>query len=414
MVEFFRGLFASGFMPHGMCYLWDPAVLWLNVISDGLISLCYYAIPLFLIGFFRSRQDLTFRWIFVAFAVFIVACGTTHAMGIWTVWHGAYRLDGVIKAITALASLVTAVLLIPLLPTLVKLPSPTALQQVNQRLEDANLELKQQIERGLVLEDQLAQAQKMEAIGRLAGGVAHDFNNMLTVILGYNRMVLDKAGQYPDTLDNAGEVQRAAERAATLTKQLLAFSRRQVFKPRAIDLNEVVGNMEKLLRPVIGEDIDFATCLEPTLATVQADPGHIDQIIMNLVVNAKDAMGPGGKLTIETANVNLDEAYAKSHPGITPGRHVQLTIGDNGPGMNEETKQRIFEPFFTTKELGQGTGMGLAIVFGIVKQSGGDISVDSQEGKGTTFKICLPAATSSDTSLEAAKPPPRQPTGKQG
>ena len=264
------------------------------------------------------------------------------------------------------------------------------------------------------LEEQLRLSQKMEAVGQLAGGIAHDFNNLLTVILGYNEMVINDVGNLPNVLEKAAEVQRAAERAASLTKQLLAFSRRQVLQPRVIDLNDVVRNIERLLRRVIGEDIDFAVRLEPELAPVQADPSHIDQVIMNLVVNARDAMPKGGKLTVETANVNLDEDYTQIHAGIIPGRYVQLAISDTGDGMNEETQRRIFEPFFTTKELGKGTGLGLSIVYGIVKQSGGDIWVYSQEGKGTTFKIYLPAITR-DTRRGVNQAPSRGiPSGSRG
>ncbi len=553
MGEFFRKLLASDFMPHGTCYFWNPPVLWLNVVSDGFITAAYYAIPVLLIIFFRKRKDISFRWIFVAFAVFIVACGTTHLMGIWTVWHGAYRLDGLIKAITAAASIVTTVMLVPLLPTLVDIPTPDAFSTTNRKLRDeidrgretarllerqasllelahdaiivrkldgtiifwnrgaelmygwtkseaegegthsllksvfpqpleeiekqlnsqnrwegeilhtrrdgtvvvassrwapregdqpgevevmeinrditerqrikqqlreaneqlerrvaertttlqetaaslerSNEELQQQMELSRKLEDQLIQSQKMEAIGRLAGGVAHDFNNVLTVILGYNGMVMEELKDQPRLLERAAEVQHAAERAASLTKQLLAFSRRQILQPAILDLNEVVRNMEKLLRHVIREDIDFATRLDPALASVRADPTHLDQVIMNLVINARDAMPGGGKLTVETANVVLDESYGQSHAGIVAGQYVQMAVSDTGHGMTQDTQRKIFEPFFTTKEVGKGTGLGLSIVYGIVKQNGGDIWVYSQAGKGTTFKIYLPAVS---------------------
>jgi two-component system, cell cycle sensor histidine kinase and response regulator CckA len=563
MLEFFQKLFTSDFMPHGMCFLWNPSVLWLNVISDGLICAAYYAIPVLLFLFFRKRKDIAFRWVFVAFAAFILACGTTHLLGVWTVWHGTYRLDGVVKALTASASVLTAIFLIPLLPALVKLPSPTALQRLNQQLqreieerrkmaevlerqaslmdlahdaiivreldgtiqfwnrgaeqtygwakdqtlgrvshdllatrfpeplqnierqlreaghwegelihqtrnasalvvasrwalresnkpgtfevleinrdvtqerkvrqdlheanqtlevrvkerttaleqtaaslERANASLRQEMERSRGLEGQLLQTQKMEAVGRLAGGVAHDFNNLLTVISGYNRMILDDPLHAPDVLEWAGEVRQAADRASSLTSQLLAFSRRQVIQPRIVDLNDIVRNMEKLLRRVIGEDIDLATHLDPALASVQADPGHLEQVIMNLVVNARDAMPAGGKVTVETANVTLQEDYARSHSGVTPGEYVQLAISDTGEGMTEEIQRRIFEPFFTTKEMGKGTGLGLSIVYGIVKQNGGDIWVYTQRGQGTTFKIYLPAVLSGKSD-EAKRP----------
>ncbi|HEV2446417.1 MAG TPA: PAS domain S-box protein, partial [Candidatus Sulfopaludibacter sp.] len=243
-----------------------------------------------------------------------------------------------------------------------------------------------------LLEEQFRQSQKLEAVGRLAGGVAHDFNNLLTVIMGYVEMLMLEAQDRPDLLGYAEEVQYAAGRASALTGQLLAFSRRQISQPRVLDLNEIVTHSTKLLRRVIGEDLEISTHLDPGLGLVKADPIHIDQVIMNLVVNARDAMGQGGKLTIETAAVTLDENYTGRHIGVTPGPYVMLAISDTGCGMSDETKSRLFEPFFTTKEAGKGTGLGLSIVYGIVKQNGGEIVVYSELGKGTTFKIDLPIA----------------------
>ena len=429
MIEFFRRLFVSDFMPHGTCYLWNPGVLWLNVIGDGLITISYYAIPLLLMAFFRRRRDISFRWVFVAFATFILACGTTHLMGIWTVWHGTYRLDGVIKAVTALASLTTAGLLVPLLPALVQLPSPTQLRaaeeqlrRLNQELErrvgertaelkrsaesleKANHELVQEIERRKLLEDQLLRSQKMEAVGRLAGGIAHDFNNLLTVISGYNDMVLAEPEEPLKVRGYAQEVHDAALRAATLVNQLLAFGRRQVIKPQIIDLNDTIRGMERLLRRVIGEDVYLSTDLDPTLVATNADPAQIDQVIMNLAVNARDAMPNGGKLTITTANVYVDEAFAKSLTGINPGAYVTVSVADTGLGMNKETRQHIFEPFFTTKEIGKGSGLGLSIVYGIVKQNGGDIWVETVEGRGSTFTIYLPIAIEKPADVEPKHP----------
>lgn len=240
------------------------------------------------------------------------------------------------------------------------------------------------------MEEQLQFSQKMESVGRLAGGIAHDFNNILLVILNYADLLLDEAKEGDPIRTSLEEIRRAGERAAALTKQLLAFSRRQIMQPQPINLNEVVSGMESMLRRLLGEDVQLVVRLAPDLGIVKVDPGQMGQVIMNLAVNSRDAMPNGGKLTIETVNLHLDEEYEKSHFDVKPGNYVMLSITDNGCGMSEETKSHIFEPFFTTKEKGKGTGLGLSTVYGIVKQSGGNIGVYSEIGRGTTFKIYLP------------------------
>jgi PAS domain S-box-containing protein len=265
--------------------------------------------------------------------------------------------------------------------------------------------VKRDVTREVHIEEQLRQAIKMEAIGKLAGGIAHDFNNLLTAILGFSDILLLRLGAGHPLRKEVEEIKNAGDRAATLTRQLLAFSRKQVLQPKLVDLNEVIFHMDKMLRRLIGEDIELVTIPSKSLWKSRVDPGQIEQVIMNLAVNARDAMPYGGRLTIETGNAVFDEAYSLTHPIVRPGNYVLMAVSDSGSGMDEETQSRIFDPFFTTKEHGKGTGLGLSTVYGIVKQSKGYVWVYSEVGKGTTFKIYLPQADDlSEAAVKAELP----------
>lgn len=261
------------------------------------------------------------------------------------------------------------------------------------------------------LEEQLRQAGQLEAIGRLAGGVAHDFNNLLTAMLGYSQVLLQRMSKSDPNRDKVAQISHAAERAAELTKKLLAFSRKQVLDVKVLDLNPVMADFEKMIRRLLGEDVELVTALAPSLGRVKADRGQIEQILMNLAVNARDAMPSGGKLTMETANVQLDEDYARIHPDVQTGSYVTVAVSDNGVGMTAETRSRIFDPFFTTKEKGKGTGLGLSTVYGIVKQHRGHVSVYTEPGQGTTFKVYLPRVQDPIEEIRAVHAPQPQAHG---
>jgi PAS domain S-box-containing protein len=263
------------------------------------------------------------------------------------------------------------------------------------------------------LEAQLQRAGRMEAIGRLAGGIAHDFNNLLTIIKGYTELALKRPRISPELQADVERIEDAAERASTLVRQLLAFSRRQVLQPKLVDLNGIVLGLDKLLRRLMDEGIQMSAVPGKNIGTIKADPGQMEQVIMNLVVNARDAMPSGGRLTVETANVELDAAYASDHAPVKAGRYVMLAVSDTGTGMSPETVAHIFEPFYTTKESGRGTGLGLSTVYGIVKQSGGYIWVYSEPGRGSSFKVYLPRVEQEPEALPAVRVASGEQTGSE-
>jgi signal transduction histidine kinase/ActR/RegA family two-component response regulator len=264
------------------------------------------------------------------------------------------------------------------------------------------------------LEEQYRQAQKMEAVGRLSGGIAHDFNNLLGVMVGFAEILQASVADSPLLADSVEEILKAGKRAGSLTRQLLAFSRQQVLEPKILELNSTIAEIEKMLRRIIGEDVQLETILDPAAGRIKADEGQIEQVLLNLAVNARDAMPSGGKLTIETRNAHLDDEFARRHSyPIKNGDYILFTVTDTGVGMNAEVLAHMFEPFFTTKEKGKGTGLGLATVYGIVKQSGGYIDVASEIGSGTTFKIFLPRVDEEPISESTQKASPTVATSKQ-
>ena len=264
-----------------------------------------------------------------------------------------------------------------------------------------------------MLQSQLRQTQKLEAVGRLSGGIAHDFNNLLTIIAGYNSMIMAELPAENPIMAYSIEIDKAAERATTLTNQLLSFSRREVTQARVLNLNEMVADLDKMLRRLIGDDIKLVLSLAPGVDNIKADPGQISQVMTNLVLNARDAMPGGGAITIETANVEIDLAAIVDEQELAPGRYVTLVISDNGMGMDEETRQHLFEPFFTTKPVGKGTGLGLSIVYGIISQLRGDILVSTQQGKGSAFTIRLPATLEKETERPVPPAAPARPVDQQ-
>ena len=521
---FERLLDSSMFSPHGICLLWEPELIWLHVASDALIAMAYFSIPIALAIFVSKRRDLKFGWLYWAFGVFILACGFTHVLSIYTLWVPIYGIEGLVKAATAIASVLTAGMLWPLLPELLTIPSPFELRQVRAALEEEELKgrgaerllaqfqetqraLRESMARltavvetavdGFILIDsrgrillfnpacerlfgyradevfqenvkllmpqtyslhhddylrnflrtgerkiigigrevvgrrkdgstfpmdlsvgeakqdgesifvgiihdlterklterQLQQAQKMEMVGQLSGGIAHDFNNLLTVIVGNAEYLSEQLKSRLDLRQLADDICQAGERGAELTRRLLAFSRRQLLRPRAIDCHELIASTCKLLKRTLRENIEVTTAFNADAIFAFADSGQLESAVLNLALNAQDAMAAGGRLTISTGIASLDDNDQGVHPDIESGEYAMIAVTDNGEGMTSDVAARAFEPFFTTKEVGKGSGLGLSMVYGFVKQSNGHVSIYSEPGLGTTVRIYLPNVT---------------------
>jgi signal transduction histidine kinase len=365
---FERLLDSSMFSPHGICLLWEPELIWLHVTSDALIAAAYFSIPVALTILVSKRPDVDFGWIFWAFAIFIMACGVTHLLSIVTLWVPIYGIEGIVKALTAVASILTAITLWPLLPKILAIPSPSQLREAKAALAQEGIHRRE-------AEEMLRHSQKMDAIGQLTGGVAHDFNNLLTIIVG-NLEIADRS------LQTWGEVTRerlarvianaanGAQRATILTQRLLAFARRQPLDPKSTNVNQLLTGMSDFFQRTLGENIELELIGGAGLWQVEVDPNQMEAAILNLVVNAKDAMANKGKLTIETANAFIDERHSLHTAEIPVGHYIQIAVSDTGLGMPKEIQEKAFDPFFTTKQPGHGTGLGLSQVYGFVRQSG--------------------------------------------
>ncbi|MGY3619376.1 ATP-binding protein [Bradyrhizobium sp. USDA 10063] len=388
----------STLTPHGACLLWKLELIWLNAVSDAMLAGAFFTTA-FVLGFFVwRRRDIMFRSVFWAFALFAGVCGVTRLLSIVTLWVPAYHIEGLTKGLLALISVgITAALLL-LLPRILVLPSRMQLQQAYAALEEeirqrrtaeAMVKRFQEIEAN---EAQVRQAQKMEAVGQLTGGVAHDFNNILTVITGTIEILADAVKDRPHLVQITQMISAAASRGADLTQHLLAFARQQPLQPRSTDINALVIESARLLRPTLGEQIEIDSMLVHDCAPALIDPSQLSTALLNLALNARDAMPNGGKLTLETKNVVLDENYARMNSEVKPGNYVMIAVSDTGKGIPDNLLDKVFEPFFTTKDVGKGSGLGLSMVYGFVKQSNGHIKIYSEQGHGTTVKLYLPQA----------------------
>ncbi|WP_044586520.1 ATP-binding protein [Bradyrhizobium sp. LTSPM299] len=407
-----RLLDSSTFSPHGICLLWEPELIWLHVMSDAIIAASYFSIPFALAIVVSKRRDFQFGWMAWPFATFILACGLTHVFSIYTLWVPIYGIEGLLKALTAIASIVTAALLWPLIPKVLAIPTKAQLREAHVALAEEGRQRQhsevqlQRFREAEANESKIRQAQKMEAVGQLTGGIAHDFNNILTVITGTIDILADAVTHNRQLAEITGLIREAAERGASLTRHLLAFARRQPLQPTDVDVNALIVDAIELLRPTIGDHVDIDFRPAPGLPRALVDSNQLVTAIINLALNARDAVRKGGTLRIETCAAELKPADVHGHDGLVAGDYVAITLIDNGEGIAEADLAKVFEPFFTTKQVGKGTGLGLSMVYGFVKQSNGHIVLDSEVGRGTRVMLYLPRAA---VTSQAGIAQPRQP-----
>jgi signal transduction histidine kinase len=399
MLAALQALFDSANLaPHGICLLWRPELIWLHVASDSIIAISYFSIPFVLALFVTKRTDVEFGWVFWAFAIFILACGTTHVFGIWTLFYPDYAAEGVVKAITAAALLITAIGLLPLLPKALAIPSPSQLRQANEALhaqirerEAAVAALQREQTERARTEEKLRHVQKIDAVGQLTAGIAHDFNNLLTVVIGGLERAKRHAGDNAEVLRALSVSQEGTRRAALLTKRLLAFGRQQALAPKVVNAHEPIEAMIDTLQRAFGEHIRVIANLTGEPWSVAVDAPELQNAILNLGLNARDAMANGGNIIVSTRNVSAkDQLIAATD--LPAGDFFEIAVSDTGVGMTRDVVARAFDPFFTTKPTGEGSGLGLSQVHGFAHQSGGTAIVESEPGVGTTVRILLPRA----------------------
>jgi signal transduction histidine kinase/CheY-like chemotaxis protein len=378
MFSVIREIFSARYAPHGYCLLWEPWLVWSHVLSDAMIALAYFSIPVALVIFIHRRRDVSFGVVFWLFALFITACGLTHVMRIWNMWHGEYGLEAVIKLLTAAISVGTAIALWPLLPRILALPSPTQLREVNDALRHEIAERRR-------AEAALLHAQKMEAVGRLSGGIAHDFHNILQVVGGSLSLIAEHAGGRDKTIKELTDsALLSIDRGVRITGQLLSFSHEQSATLDAVRIPDLLADLEELLGPILPQRIQLEVNASDAPPAVLADPGQLQIAILNLAINAREAMPNGGALRI-----GLSPYHASGRHDLADGDYMRITVTDTGIGMAPEVAQRALEPFFSTKPVGMGSGLGLSMVYGMSRSSGGTTTVESRLGVGTTISIYL-------------------------
>lgn len=392
-MEWLRALLSTNSLsPHGICLSWEPSLIWTHVVSDTLIAASYFSIPIALGYFLRRRQDVAFEGMFWAFAAFILACGTTHIFAIWTLWVPDYGIEALFKVAAAAASVTTAFMLWKLMPRFLSLPSPRQLWLANDALrigieqrDQALADLELATSEKLQAEERLHHSQKLEALGQLTGGVAHDFNNMLNIVMGNLEMIQRRIPNDDPMQRWISSALTGSERAAAVTHKLLAFARKQPLCPVPCSVNDLIGNVVDLVRGNLIDSIRLKTDLGENLPLIAVDGGQFENAILNLVFNARDAMPDGGDVTIST-----DRSAS----------YVRVAVSDTGCGMTADVAERASEPFFTTKPIGHGTGLGLSQVLGFVRQTGGREEIETQPGKGTTITLWFPSIDVSMTAVE--------------